>query len=197
MPTLFTNNKNPQKEPNRSRSADPDDQLFITHITIYRSGVILAGYLIILELVFLSIGLIIRLPLSLFITSIGANTLYTVNTIIYVGLTLVKLIFMIIIVFQWVENYYEVRPGKVIYKSGLFKRVEREFNHPDIEKITISQGFWGRLLNYGTITINVKISNEYFFISNIPNPHRNLKLIEKSLASKNVEITMTEDLIDD
>jgi len=199
MPTLFTTNSNPKRADQRKEDEDTNisnAHLFISHITIYRSGVILAAYLIVLEIIFLLINLLIRIPLSFFVSSINPNTLYSVGTLAYVGLILIKLIFMVLIIFQWLENYYEVRPGKVIYKAGLFKRDEKEFDCPDITKIDLSQGFWGRLFNFGTIILYVKPSNDSFSLSNIPNPHRNLKLIKKSLENKQVEITMTDELIE-
>lgn len=200
MPTLFKKNEASTRTTNIAAAVDSnngDNHLFISHITIYRSGVILAAYLIGLEIIFLVINLLIRLPLSFFIAAIGANTLYSINTLIYIGLIVIKLFFMMIIIFQWLENYYEIKPGKVIYKEGLLKRQDKEFYCPDISKIQLSQGLWGRLFNFGTITLYVKPANDSFSLSNIPNPYRNLKLIEKSLGSKHIEITMTDEAIED
>jgi len=199
MPTLFaassnTKNTNSKIKDNNTVSAE---HLLLSHITIYRSGVILVAYLIVLELIFLFINLLIRFPLSFFVASVNANTLFTLGNTLYIGLTLVKIFFMLLIVTQWLENYYEIRPGKIIYKSGFFKRQEREFDCPDIAKITLSEDFWGRFLHFGTITIYAKINNDSFTLSNIPNPHRNLKLIQKAVNSKRVDITLTDELIED
>lgn len=197
MPTVFTNSS--QQNSKRSIVADLNDsvdQLFISHIIIYRSGIILAVYLIALEVIFLVINLLIRLPLGFFISAIGANTLYSLNTFIYIGLIIIKLVFMTVIIFQWLEDYYEIRPGKIIYKAGLLKREEKEFDCPQISKVTLSQGFFGRLFNFGTIILFVA-NNDLFLLSNIPSPHRNLKLIQKSLGSKRVDITLTDELIED
>ena len=198
MPTLFkdTGPKKMQNENIFSDKNNPDDHIFISHITIYRSGIILAAYLIALEIIFIFINLTIRVPLGFFSTSINPTTLSSINTFSYLGLVIIKLILMVLIVFQWLENYYEIRPGKVIYKSGLFKRDEKEFDCPDIAKIDLSQGFWGRLFNFGTVTLYVKVRNDSFSLSNIPSPHKNLKLVEKSVAHKRVEITMTDNLIE-
>lgn len=199
MPTLFTTNPEPETKKDRDTTLreNSDNQLFISHITIYQSGVILVMYLVALELLFFVINLLIQLPLGFFITSFNEMALYSFNTLLYIGLIFVKIIFMLIIIFQWLRNYYEIRPGKIIYKSGLFNRDEKEFDCPDITKIDLEQGFWGRLFNFGTITLYVRNSSEVFALPNIPSPHRNLKLLQKSLASKKVQITMTNELIED
>jgi membrane protein YdbS with pleckstrin-like domain len=197
MPTVFKTSADSGGTNRKDRGTDaniPEDHLFISHITIYRSGVILAAYLIALELIFLLINLVIRVPLGFLSTSVNPNTLSSINTFLYLGLVIIKLILMIIIIFQWLENYYEIRPGKVIYKSGLFKRDEKEFDCPDIYKIDIDQGFWGRLFNFGSITLYVKPTKDTFSLTNIPSPHRNLKLLEKSLAHSRVEITLSDKL---
>lgn len=95
------------------------------------------------------------------------------------------------------DSYYEVRPGKIIYKSGLFSRKEQEFDCAQITKVNLTQGIVGRLFNFGTIDLYVPTTNEWFALSNIPNPHRNLRLIRKSLTNKRVEITMTDELPED
>ena len=199
MPTLFSTNSNPQRPRKKTNDYDGNssEHLLISHITIYRSGVMLVGYLIGLEFIFLFINLLIHFILSYVAPSISANTFFPVNTIVSIVITLIKIFFMLLIVTQWLDSYYEVRPSKVVYKTGLFKRQEKEFDCPDIEQITLNEGFWGRLLHFGTITIYLKIDQDSFTLSNIPNPHRNLKLLQKALNSKQVNITLTDELIDE
>ncbi len=180
------------------KTSIPDNKLFISHITIYRSGVILALYLVVLEFVFLAIGVGLRLPLVFFTFPLDTTvTLNLISTIANIGLILIKILFMIIIIAQWLENYYEVKPGKIIYKSGFFSRTEREFDCNQITKVNLTQGIIGRLFNFGTINLYRPTTNEWFSLSNIPNPHRNLHLIQKTLTSKNVEITITDEFIED
>jgi hypothetical protein len=199
MPTVFATNASAQrtKRKTNDENGNSSEHLLISHITIYRSGVMLVGYLIGLEFIFLFINLLIHFVLSYIAPSMNSNTFLSVNAIISIVITLIKIIFMLLIVVQWLDSYYEIRPNKVVYKTGLFKRQEREFDCPDIEQITLSEGFWGRLLHFGTITIYVKINNDSFTLSNIPNPHRNLKLLQKALNSKQVNIILTDELIDE
>lgn len=176
----------------------PDNKLFISHITIYRSGVILALRLVVLEIIFLGIGVGLRLPLVFFTFSLDVTvTLNLISTVVNIGLILVKILFMTMIITQWLENHYEVKPGKIIYKSGFFSRTEREFNCAQITKVNLTQGAIGRLFNFGTINLYRPNTNEWFSLTNIPNPHRNLRLIQKTLTHKNVEITITDEFIED
>jgi membrane protein YdbS with pleckstrin-like domain len=199
MPTVFTTNQNSRstKKKSAEKNSFPGEHLFISHITIYQSGVILAMYLVVLELLFVLLSSVVRVLLGFLVPSLGADTIYTLNTVLYAILIIIKLIFMITIIFQWLENYYEIRPGKVIHKSGVFKHNEEAFDCPDIAKVELNQGFWARLLHFGTITLITTINKDSFSLNNIPNPHRNLKIIEHSINSKQLDITLTEDLLDE
>ncbi len=104
---------------------------------------------------------------------------------------------MIVIVKQWLDNYYEIRPGKIIYKSGFFSRKEREFKCTQISKINLTQGVIGRVFHFGTINLYRQTTNEWLSLSNIPTPHRNLRLIQKAFTTKDVEITITDNFVDD
>jgi membrane protein YdbS with pleckstrin-like domain len=174
------------------------NKLLISHITIYRSGFVLASYLLILEILFLGIGVGLRLPLVFFTFSLNTTiTLNLFSTIANIGLIMIKIFLMIIIITQWLDNYYEIRPGKIIYKSGFLIRREKEFDCIQISKINLTQGVFGRLFNFGTINLFTPITNEWFALTNIPNPHRNLSLVQKTLANKSVEITITDKFVED
>jgi len=43
---------------------------------------------------------------------------------------------------------------RVIYKSGFIRRNTIELNHAKVESFHVDQGILGRLLDYGTLTIN-------------------------------------------
>jgi membrane protein YdbS with pleckstrin-like domain len=183
---------------NSNNSKNSQSKLFISHITIYRSGIILAFYLTVLEVIFLGIGVVLRLPLVFFTFSLGTTvTLNLITTIANIALILIKIFLMITIVIQWLENYYVVKPGKIVYKSGFFSRSEREFDCSQITKVNLAQGMFGRLFNFGTINLYRPTTNEWFSLSNIPNPHRNLHLVQKTMTNKNVEIAITDDFVED
>ncbi len=164
----------------------PQNEILVSHITLQRSGVILAIYLLILEIIFLIIGLVIRFPLSFFITSVDtAVNLYTINTIIGAFLFLVRIAFTLIIIFQWLSNRYEVYPSKLIYKSGFFWHKNQEIYFNQISKIDLTQGFFGRLFNFGTIELYTSNDKEQYYLYNIPDPQRNVSLLRKMLTNQN------------
>lgn len=172
------------------------NKISISHITIYRSGVILAFYLVVLEIIYLIISLLIRFPLSFFVTSVdSATTLYSVNTVIGFFLILTRVVLTIVIVYQWLNSRYQIRPGRVVYKKGILTRRDEEFNLTDIDKINCTQSFFGKIFNYGTINLFSSSINDWFYLYNIPNPDRYLKILKKTLSDKQVEITLTDETV--
>lgn len=174
---------------------DSKSDINISHITIYRSGVILALYLVTLEIIFLIISLVLRIPLSFLITSTDvAITLYSVNTIIWIFLIITKIVFTVIIVYQWLNKRYEIRPGRLVYKKGILTRKDEGFNLTDIDKITYTQSLLGKIFNYGTINLYSSSIDDWFYLNSIPNPERYLELLKKTLIKKQINIKLTDDL---
>jgi uncharacterized membrane protein YdbT with pleckstrin-like domain len=47
-----------------------------------------------------------------------------------------------------------VTDRRVIFKRGLIRRHTVEMNMDKVESVDVDQSFWGRILNYGTITVH-------------------------------------------
>jgi len=43
---------------------------------------------------------------------------------------------------------------RIIYKRGFIRRHTIEMNMDKVESVDVDQSFWGRILNYGTITVH-------------------------------------------
>jgi uncharacterized membrane protein YdbT with pleckstrin-like domain len=78
--------------------------------------------------------------------------------LILLGLvTLVVVIGLVFLVWAWVRvrsTEVAITNRRVIAKFGFIKRHTVEINLDKVEALRVEQGFWGRVLNYGTILIS-------------------------------------------
>ena len=78
--------------------------------------------------------------------------------LVLIGLvTLVVVIGLAFLVWAWVRvrsTEVAITNRRVIAKFGFIKRQTVEINLDKVEALKVEQGFWGRLLNYGTILIS-------------------------------------------
>jgi uncharacterized membrane protein YdbT with pleckstrin-like domain len=71
-----------------------------------------------------------------------------------------------------VTTEYAITSKRVILKTGLVSRNTLELLHSKIDSVAISQGIFGRILGYGTLTVGVATEKSSFpYLSN-PSPSR-------------------------
>jgi uncharacterized membrane protein YdbT with pleckstrin-like domain len=63
----------------------------------------------------------------------------------------VGLIFLIIAYVRVHSTEVAITNRRVIFKTGLVKRHTVEINLEKVESLRVEQGFWGRILNFGSI----------------------------------------------
>jgi uncharacterized membrane protein YdbT with pleckstrin-like domain len=72
-------------------------------------------------------------------------------------LTLIIVVGLIFLAWAWVRvrsTEVAITNRRVIAKFGFIKRHTVEINLDKVEALRVEQGFWGRLLNYGTIYVS-------------------------------------------
>ena len=71
--------------------------------------------------------------------------------------TLIAVIGLVFLIWAWVNirsTEVAITNRRVIAKFGFVKRHTVEINLDKVEALRVEQGFWGRILNYGTIFIS-------------------------------------------
>jgi uncharacterized membrane protein YdbT with pleckstrin-like domain len=71
--------------------------------------------------------------------------------------TLVVVVGLIFLVIAWIRvrsTEVAITDRRVIAKFGFIRRHTVEINLDKVEALKVEQGFWGRILNYGTIYIS-------------------------------------------
>lgn len=79
--------------------------------------------------------------------------LFSSNTFYFLSVVLLKLFLSLFAVFQWLFEYYEIWPNKVTHKNGIIWTRKEDHELRDIKYLGIEQGLFGRLLNFGTISL--------------------------------------------
>jgi len=72
-------------------------------------------------------------------------------------LTLIIVVGLIFLAWAWVRvssTEVAITNRRVIAKFGFIKRHTVDINLDKVEALRVEQGFWGRLLNYGTIYVS-------------------------------------------
>ena len=72
-------------------------------------------------------------------------------------ITLIAVVGLVFLVWAWVRvrsTEVAITNRRVIAKFGFIKRHTVEINLEKVEALRVEQGFWGRLLNYGTIYVS-------------------------------------------
>jgi uncharacterized membrane protein YdbT with pleckstrin-like domain len=85
----------------------------------------------------------------------------------------------------WSSSYYVITPKYVTVKRGVFYTYEKVYNIEKTESVTFTQGFWGKIFNYGTVKVFNPALREDVFIRNIPSPDKFAELIRTHTDSTN------------
>ncbi len=117
---------------------------------------------------------------------------YSFSTAAFVPLVLVQIYLVILIILRWFTQYYVIRPGEILFRSGIFSRKEKTYLLKHIESVTCNQNFMERIFNYGTIQLYNPILRLYIHVDRINNPRKYVQVIED--AAK-VESAQAQDLL--
>lgn len=124
----------------------------VTHITVRQSIFFLVLKLLFLEAVAAGAIIAFHLVLSNYATMYSLNIAFF-NIPIFVLLVLFKTVFMIYVIVAWLEEYYEITPMEVIHRKGFLFRREESYTLDHIGSITVEQGLFGRIFNFGSIKL--------------------------------------------
>jgi membrane protein YdbS with pleckstrin-like domain len=163
------------------------ERLPIDHINIRQSISILVGKIILADFFYLLLILLFFSPFFIPEAKILRDIAVANNIVYFLILAVLKIILVIYIILQWLNEYYEITTKSVTHKHGiLFKKTER-FPFNDIKLINIQQDVFGKLLNFGTISIydwKTRKENHMYLIHN---PIRYLHVLESLIPKLDEE----------
>jgi len=88
----------------------------------------------------------------------GRISWWSVFGLLFLGiLTLVLVVGLVFLIWAWIRvrsTEIAITSKRIIAKFGFIHRHTVEINLDKVESLRVEQGFWGRILNFGTIFIS-------------------------------------------
>jgi hypothetical protein len=184
-----------EKMPPESRLARPLDQRYVKKLESVKDGKIFVPHITVRQSIFFLVLKLIVVELVAAAVLIGFHTLFfspivqeqlpagisLFNVPLYLMLVAIKTFITYYIIFQWVDEYYEITTKEIIHRHGfVFKHDEHNsLNH--VVSLRVYQGWFGRIFNFGTITLFNWAKNREFSLYLIHNPIKYLHILEALL----------------
>lgn len=136
------------------------------------------------------VGIQVIIAITLFLVIFAFGFLATDTLIIISKGTLLTFFILLLIaadivfvlnqLIAWKNIYYLIGPSEVVVRSGLFNRKEKSYQLNQLETVSVIQGFFGRMFDYGTLRLYSPLLDTKLNIFQIPNPHKYKELILQS-----------------
>jgi membrane protein YdbS with pleckstrin-like domain len=161
-----------------------DMKLQVTHVNIRLSIVFLLLKLLLIEIISAT-GVVIFLSVALteFISQLGFE-LPIVSIPIYIILVAVKIFLTVFVMLQWLNEYYEITSELITHRKGIFFRHEEKYPMEHMRIVEFNQGIFGKLFNFGTISLLDPIRIERIDLYQVHNPVRYAKILEDQLSDE-------------
>ena len=104
---------------------------------------------------------------------------FPVITLLYISSVIFFLIYTIIAILQWRNHHYVIQRNGITHRTGLFSYQEQNYSCSNIESISLNQGVWGKLFNFGTIELYDPALERHFFLHYVSQPQHNLELLKR------------------
>lgn len=149
-----------------------DDKSFKVKQSFNFFLVSLAGVQVVIIIAVIAVVFLISL-----MSSSLENSFNWLGSFIITGL----IIFDIFIVFRgflnWKFTTYLIKPEELMIRTGILEKKEKLFTLNQIETVTVRQGVFGRMFDYGSLRIFSPLLNGKVDILNIPEPRKFEKLL--------------------
>ncbi len=170
------------------------NKIVVTHITIRQSIFFLLLKLIIVELI--AAAALITFHVLFFSPDVQAQlptgvTLF--NIPVFLSLVVLKTAITFYILFQWLDEYYEITTKEIIHKKGFFTKHDEHNSLNHVVSLRVNQGWFGRIFNFGTITLFNWAKNREFSLYLIHNPIKYLHILETLLPEPDEDRKMVRE----
>jgi hypothetical protein len=173
----------------KSPSIDKDDnKIYVDHVTIRQSIFFLLLKLLTIEIL-AGIGLVMFYTVILLpkLMEVINSALYSYVVPFFIVMAIIKMVIMIFVVIQWLEEYYEINPKDIIHKQGLIFRREERFTLEHLGTITLQQGALGSIFHYGTISLYDWVDGRHIHMYLVHNPRKYHRLLQRIVPEADKE----------
>jgi hypothetical protein len=164
--------------------------MYLEKMVFRQSHIILVIKLLSIEILLVFLYLVIRIPKSLLLSPYldsSQNTFLTIAGIVYFSLlSLFELILVLQVVLRWANEEYEIREGSIIHRHGIFRLKEETFTLRNLASCRVSQNFFGKLFNFGTVTLSNPLLKRDLYLLNVHDPKKIVSSLEDDLENQDV-----------
>lgn len=159
----------------------------VTHINIRLSISILLLKLIFLEIIAALLIIIFHASLYEFDgTRLAEMGIRIFNIPLFLVLIIIKTLLTVIVILQWLNEYYEITKTIIYHRKGLIFKTEEKYLLEKIALVEVKQSLLGKIFNFGTISLYDEKGNKYEELYLIHNPLRYAKVIEDLLPKAEI-----------
>jgi membrane protein YdbS with pleckstrin-like domain len=160
--------------------AEERKRIYVTHVNIRLSIFFLLLKLISIELVAGFVIIIWYVALAFYVTTLQImHVVIQYGFPVFILLVLLKTFITIFLIMQWLNEYYEISAKVIQHRRGIIFRKVEEYPTEDIKFVEVDQGLFGRMFNFGTISLLNVRRVEYAQMYLIHNPLRYAQVIEE------------------
>ncbi len=87
------------------------------------------------------------------------------------------------LILNWFCWYYEITEKEVILRRGVIMQTRKYYSLDKVESVSVEQGLWGRIFNYGAIELVMYYSDAPIKVvmMYVPRPKKYEKILQKNL----------------
>ena len=160
----------------------------VTHVNVRISIVFLITKLLILDIIATFTALLFFGALSLPLFSQETRMfIFSYNIGYFLILAAIKIILTLYIVLQWINEYYEITPERIVYRRGIIWRKVDEYDFVHIRSLGIEQGLFGRVFNFGSLRVFDRGVYKYYYLNYLHNPLLYFDLLRQLLPEADIE----------
>ncbi len=101
------------------------------------------------------------------------------DTLVLLLLLIFQLIVALIVCLAWYRNYYKLESNQIIWHRGIIFPRETIFVINQRMEFSVEEGFWEKLLDYGSIKIKLDAKDQFVILA-IASPRYFLKKLQES-----------------
>lgn len=170
----------------------------VTHVNIRTSIVFVILKLLVLDILASATALVFFGVISSGYLSNQISFFLISNSAFYfLILAAVKIVFTLYVVIQWLNEYYEITPQRIVYRRGIFWRKVDVYDYAHVRSLGIQQGVLGRIFNFGSLSIYDRGVYKYYYLSYIHNPQRYFKLLQNLCPDADMEKDVVREQVHD
>lgn len=179
-PTIET--KEPDDELEKEQSIATNAVPELNKLTFRESIVLVAIRLVGMELLFAFSFFLVVVLISYLGNFLNAADFFSIYLLILITLLIINAIIAFFIVLKWYSEFTEVTREGLMRHSGILHKKVKKYACNFVEIITLEQGFFGMIFNYGTLELYDPALKEQIYLLNIANPKKHSKTIEKIVS---------------